>query len=273
MEKFKFYAFNLKPMSLNNPTQDTDVDTSLINMFKVLDCLAMEFVETTKPVNYTAIESCAEERGLHGSRYIYAALKKARNLGYVRFIERKSGGTWKLYVLTMKGIVVTAAFRLAFSYRVPELYTLIMDYMVAWVRVVVETVKKWKEIMDREGINYNRNYIEDTIRIGERILSAFKEDVPNSPEELFETMKYVHANVLLVLRDWFKGLTKELENAGVPKETVQKVTMPTLEEMEEFFGTQSLYVRRVSEEEFRKWMSEGTDVTTEQQVQSSQTQT
>jgi len=195
-----------------------DVDTSLINMFKVLDCLAMEFAKTAKPVNYTAIKSCIEEKGLHGSRYIYAALKKARDLGYVRFIERKSGGTWMLYIPTMRGIVAINAFNLAFMYRVPELYTLIMDYMVAWVRASVEIVKKWKEIMDREGINYNRNYIENVIRIGERILSAFKEDAPTSPEELSETMKYIHTNMDTVFRDWFKAFAKELENAGVPKE-------------------------------------------------------
>jgi DNA-binding PadR family transcriptional regulator len=249
MKKFKFYVLNLKPMSLNSPNQGTGIDTSLFNMFKILECLVWEFEETAKPINYTTIESCAEERGLHGSRYIYAALKKARNLGYVRFIERKSGGTWKFYALTMKGIVAVAAFNLAFMYRVPELYTLIMDYMVAWVRISVETLKKWKEIMDREGINYNRNYIENVIRIGERILSAFREDVPSNPEELLETMKYVGANMNTVFRDWFNALVKELENAGVPKEGVRKVIMPTPEEVIEFFGPPSMYVKRVFKEE------------------------
>jgi len=244
-------------MSLNDPTQVTSVDTSLINMSKVLGCLVEEFAETAKPVNYTALESCVEERGLHGSRYIYAALKKARNLGYVKFIERKSGGTWKLYVPTLRGIIANYAFNLAFWYKVPELYELIMEYTMWSIRMAVDVLRKWRELMDKEGVNYNRNYIESVIHIHELMLSAFKEDVPGSLEELRMVMKHLSEFMNVTFYYWFeRGLGIHFEAAGVPKEVVDKVIRPTPDELYEFYSE----------------MGELGDVTTNQQAQDPQTQ-
>jgi DNA-binding PadR family transcriptional regulator len=235
MEKFKSYAFNLKPMGLNEPSQGTGMDTSLFNMFRVLECLNLKFEETGKPVNYTAIEECTEKLGLHGSRYIYAALRKARDMGFVKFIERKSGGTWKLYAPTMRGIVAAAAFSMAFAYRVPELYGLIMEQMVSLARLTVETLRKWMTIMDREGVSYDKNHIESIIRVGEYILSAFREDIPGSSEELVITEINIGAYIVSIFKDWFRGLVKELEKAGVPKETVDEIISPN-EELAEYLN-------------------------------------
>jgi hypothetical protein len=269
MERFKFYVFSLKPMGLNEENQVTNVDTSLINMFKVLDCLVEEFAIEGKPVGYTALKECTEERGLRNSRYIYSALKRARNLGFVKFIERKSGGAWRLYAPTMRGIIANYAFNLAFSYRVPELYELIMEYTMWSIRMAVGVLRKWRELMDKEGINYNRNYIESVIRINELMLSAFKEDTPSSPEELLRVMKHLREFMDITFWNWFeRGLGIYFETAGVPKEVVDKVIRPNHQELLEFYGSSERFMEKLA----RKLMSESGDVTTNQQAQDPQTQ-
>jgi hypothetical protein len=221
MKKFKFYAFNLKLMGSSEPSQDTSMDTSLFNMFKVLECLVLKFVEARKPVNYTAIEECAEKLDLHGSRYIYAALRKARNLGYVRFIERRSSGTWKLYVPTMRGIVAVFAFGVAYLYGVPELYDLVMDHIVSWARLTVETLRRWRDILDKEGINYDKEALEGKIRAVEYILSAFKEETLNIDDD--EALALSVLSIVPMLNALFDKLTKYLKQTGVPKETLEEI--------------------------------------------------
>jgi hypothetical protein len=269
MERLKSYMFSLKPMGLNEENQVTNVDTGLINMFKVLGCLVEEFAIERKPVGYTALKECAEERGLRNSRYIYAALRRARAMGFVKFIERKSGGAWKLYAPTLRGIIANYAFNLAFEYRVPGLYGLIMEYTMLSIRVTVEVLRKWRELMDKEGVNYNRNYIESVIRINELMLSAFKEDVPSNPEELLMVMKHLRESMDITFYNWFKrGLGMHFEAAGVPKEVVDKVIRPTHDELLEFYGSSERFMEKLA----RKLMSESGDVTTNQQAQDPQTQ-
>jgi hypothetical protein len=268
MERFKFYVFSLKPMGLNEENQVTNVDTSLINMFKVLDCLVEEFAIEGKPVGYTALKECTEERGLRNSRYIYSALKRARNLGFVKFIERKSGGAWRLYAPTMRGIIANYAFNLSFEYRVPELYGLVMEYAMMSLRITVKVLRKWRELMDKEGINYNRKYIESVIRINELMLSAFKEDVPGTPEELRMVMKHLSEFMNVTFYYWFeRGLGIHFEAAGVPKEVVDKVIRPTPDELYEFYGSSERFMEKLA----RKLRWSG-DVTTNQQAQDPQTQ-
>jgi hypothetical protein len=269
MERFKFYVFSLKTMGLNEENQVTNVDTSLINMFKVLDCLVEEFVIEGKPVGYTALKECTEERGLRNSRYIYSALKRARNLGFVKFIERKSGGAWKVYAPTLKCIIANYAFNLSFEYRVPELYGLVMEYVMMSLRMTVEVLRRWRELMDKEGVNYNRNYIESVIRINELMLSAFKEDAPGSPEELLMVMKYLREFMDITFWNWFeRGLGIYFETAGVPKEVVSKIIRPSPDELLEFYGSSERFMEKLA----RKLMSESGDVTANQQAQDSQTQ-
>jgi hypothetical protein len=269
MERFKFYVFSLKPMGLNEENQVTNVDTGLINMFKVLDCLVEEFIIEEKPVGYTTLKECTEERGLRNSRYIYSALRRARAMGFVKFIERKSGGAWRLYAPTMRGIIANYAFNLAFEYEVPELYGLIMEYAMMSLRMTVKVLRKWRELIDKEGINYNRNYIESVIRINELMLSAFKEDTPSNPEELLMVMKYLRESMDITFYNWFgRGLVVHLTAAGVPEEAVQKIIRPTPDELHEFYGSSEKFMEKLS----RKLMSESRDVTTNQQAQDPQTQ-
>jgi hypothetical protein len=268
MERFKFYVFSLKPMGLNEENQVTNVDTSLINMFKVLGCLVEEFTIEEKPVGYTSIAKCAGERGLRNSRYIYSALRKARAMGFVRFIERKSGGAWRLYAPTVRGIIANYAFNLAFEYRVPGLYGLIMEYTMLSIRIAVDVLRRWRELMDKEGINYNRNYIESVIRINELMLTAFKEDAPN-PEELLRVMKHLRESMDITFWNWFeRGLGIYFEAAGVPREVMDKVIRPPPDELLEFYGSSERFMEKLA----RKLMSESGDVTTNQQAQDSQTQ-
>jgi hypothetical protein len=221
MKKFKFYAFNLKLMGSSEPNQGAGMDASLLNMFEVLSCLVLKFVETRKPVNYTAIEECTEKLGLHGSRYIYAALRKARAMGYVKFIERKSGGTWKLYALTMRGFVAVFAFSTAYLYGVPELYGLVMDYIVSSARLTVETLRRWRDILDKEGINYDKEALEGKIRAAEYILSAFSEETLNIDEN--EALVLSVLSIIPLLNALFDKLTKYLKQIGVPKETLEEI--------------------------------------------------
>jgi hypothetical protein len=254
-------------MSLNETSQGTDTETGLINMFKVLNCLVDEFTKTLKPVNYTAIEDCVEKRGLHGSRYIYSALKRARAMGYVRFIERKSGGTWKYYIPTLKGIVATTAFNIAFMYRAPEVYEVIMDHMASLMKLTVKTFREWKEVMDREGVNYNKDYIEGLIHNGEHLLSALREDVPSDLEELSETAMYIYFDIVPMIIAWLELLAKELEKAGVPKETIEKIIKPTSNELIEFLG----HLKETSNGGPAGLMSKTENVTANQQAQDSRT--
>ena len=187
----------------------TSVEANLTNMFKVLDCLVGEYTIGGSPIGYTALKRCT---GMN-SRYIYSALRRAGAMGFVKYLERRRGGSWRLYAPTVRGVIADYSYNLALEYGVPELYGLVMEYVVASLRVAVEVLKRWGVLMGRVGVDYNRNYVEALTHV----LNALGEDAPASPE----VVRRLHMFLDTVARGWFEeGVIEHLRRAGVPVEVV-----------------------------------------------------
>jgi hypothetical protein len=185
------------------------MEANLTSMFKVLDCLVGEYAIGGRPIGYTALKRCT---GMN-PRYIYSALRRGGAMGFVKYLERRRGGSWRLYAPTVRGVIADYSYNLALEYGVPELYGLVMEYVVASLRVAVEVFRKWGVLMDKEGINYNRNYVEALTHV----LNALGEDAPASPE----VVRRLHMFLDTVVRRWFEeGVIEHLRRAGVPVEVV-----------------------------------------------------
>ena len=191
----------------------TSVEANLTNMFKVLDCLVGEYTIEGRPIGYTALKRCT---GMN-SRYIYSALRRGVAMGFVKYLERRRGGSWRLYAPTVGGVIADYSYNLALEYGVPELYGLVMEYVVASLRVAVEVFRRWGVLMGRVGVDYNRNYVEALTRTIEHVLNALGEGAPASPE----VVKSLRTFLDTVARGWFEeGVIAHLRRAGVPVEVV-----------------------------------------------------